>query len=269
MKKGLIGCGIALVVVLVIVAMAVAGSYNRLVKLEEGVKSAWGQVENVYQRRADEAEEGHRSGAPLPLGGRGRLAAEDPLERAGHRDDAAGVVPGGEAGLDGRRQDAARDRVRDLVLQAVPDLEAHLPVVQEGEEDHAVVEPLAPDLPRLGAAHREVLERLALERGHEDRDHLVAGALLDGRQAGIGVGERRRSDHAGEVGEVAARRRRHLECRRRRRDQAERGAEPGAHRARTAPSAPGRSPARPGSTASPRSRGCRPRAPWGTCGGRC
>ncbi|MBI4915895.1 MAG: LemA family protein [Acidobacteria bacterium] len=53
MKKGLIGCGIALVVVLVIVAMAVAGSYNRLVKLEEGVKSAWGQVENVYQRRAD------------------------------------------------------------------------------------------------------------------------------------------------------------------------------------------------------------------------
>ena len=53
MKKGLIGCGIALVVVLVIVAMAVAGSYTRLVKLEEGVKSAWGQVENVYQRRAD------------------------------------------------------------------------------------------------------------------------------------------------------------------------------------------------------------------------
>ncbi len=53
MKKGLIGCGIALVVVLVILVMAVAGSYNRLVKLEEGVKSAWGQVENVYQRRAD------------------------------------------------------------------------------------------------------------------------------------------------------------------------------------------------------------------------
>ncbi|MCJ7441805.1 MAG: LemA family protein, partial [Thermoanaerobaculaceae bacterium] len=33
--------------------LAVAGSYNRLVTLEETVKSAWSQVENVYQRRAD------------------------------------------------------------------------------------------------------------------------------------------------------------------------------------------------------------------------
>jgi len=53
MKKGLLGCGIVLIVVLVVVGMAVAGSYNRLVKLEEAVRSAWGQVENVYQRRAD------------------------------------------------------------------------------------------------------------------------------------------------------------------------------------------------------------------------
>ena len=30
-----------------------ASSYNRLVGLEEGVDSAWAQVENVYQRRAD------------------------------------------------------------------------------------------------------------------------------------------------------------------------------------------------------------------------
>jgi LemA protein len=29
------------------------GSYNRLVGLEENVDSAWAQVENVYQRRAD------------------------------------------------------------------------------------------------------------------------------------------------------------------------------------------------------------------------
>jgi LemA protein len=29
------------------------GAYNRLVTLEEGVKTAWSQVENVYQRRAD------------------------------------------------------------------------------------------------------------------------------------------------------------------------------------------------------------------------
>lgn len=29
------------------------GPYNRLVALDEGVDTAWGQVENVYQRRAD------------------------------------------------------------------------------------------------------------------------------------------------------------------------------------------------------------------------
>ena len=29
------------------------GGYNKLVSLDEAVKSAWGQVENVYQRRSD------------------------------------------------------------------------------------------------------------------------------------------------------------------------------------------------------------------------
>lgn len=53
MNKVLIGCGVLLVVGGLIVAMMGAGTYNRLVGLEEGVKSAWAQVENVYQRRAD------------------------------------------------------------------------------------------------------------------------------------------------------------------------------------------------------------------------
>jgi LemA protein len=53
MKKALLGCGLVLVVVAVLLVMAVMGSYNRLVTLEEAVKTAWSQVENVYQRRAD------------------------------------------------------------------------------------------------------------------------------------------------------------------------------------------------------------------------
>jgi LemA protein len=55
MKKMAIGCGVLLVlgiIVLVIVAIA-GGSYNRLVKLSQGVNSQWAQVQNVYQRRAD------------------------------------------------------------------------------------------------------------------------------------------------------------------------------------------------------------------------
>ena len=54
MKKGN-----ALVAVLVIlgflalIGLFFMGSYNSLVRLEEGVTSAWSQVENVYQRRLD------------------------------------------------------------------------------------------------------------------------------------------------------------------------------------------------------------------------
>ncbi len=57
MNKTMIGCAVALVGVLVLLGLVGVtsgmGSYNRLVGLEEGVKSAWSQVENVYQRRAD------------------------------------------------------------------------------------------------------------------------------------------------------------------------------------------------------------------------
>jgi LemA protein len=55
MKKIAIGCGVLLVlgiILLAVVAIA-GGSYNRLVKLQQGVNSQWAQVQNVYQRRAD------------------------------------------------------------------------------------------------------------------------------------------------------------------------------------------------------------------------
>lgn len=47
---------IALIVVgglLLIMGMSISGSYNGMVKGDESVQSAWAQVENVYQRRAD------------------------------------------------------------------------------------------------------------------------------------------------------------------------------------------------------------------------
>ena len=53
MKKG---CLVILAIVVVVgIALFgwVKGTYNGLVEQQESVKSAWGQVENVYQRRAD------------------------------------------------------------------------------------------------------------------------------------------------------------------------------------------------------------------------
>jgi LemA protein len=52
-KKGLLGClGIIVIVVLILVISGV-GAYNSLVGLDQKVRAQWGQVENVYQRRAD------------------------------------------------------------------------------------------------------------------------------------------------------------------------------------------------------------------------
>jgi LemA protein len=56
MKKTVVivlGVLVALGFLLLILIVAVGGSYNRLVKLSQGVDSQWAQVQNVYQRRAD------------------------------------------------------------------------------------------------------------------------------------------------------------------------------------------------------------------------
>ena len=52
MKKGLIVI-IVIAVVALGIFMWVKGTYNGLVTKQEGVESAWSQVENVYQRRSD------------------------------------------------------------------------------------------------------------------------------------------------------------------------------------------------------------------------
>jgi len=56
MSKSLLGCGAVLLALLVVAGglfLWGTGVYNRLVGLDEGVKTAWSQVENTYQRRAD------------------------------------------------------------------------------------------------------------------------------------------------------------------------------------------------------------------------
>ena len=55
-KKMLIGCGAVLgifILLVIIFASSLIGSYNKMVKLDENVKEKWSQVENVYQRRYD------------------------------------------------------------------------------------------------------------------------------------------------------------------------------------------------------------------------
>ncbi len=55
MKKFGVGCAVlgGIAVVGLILVLMGAGSYNRLVRLSQGVDQQWAQVQNVYQRRGD------------------------------------------------------------------------------------------------------------------------------------------------------------------------------------------------------------------------
>ncbi len=52
-KKFAFGCLGVIVLAIIIMALSAAGTYNSLVRLDQKVQAQWGQVENVYQRRAD------------------------------------------------------------------------------------------------------------------------------------------------------------------------------------------------------------------------
>lgn len=50
---GCVGIVLIILFILIVGAIAVAGSYNRLVGMQQNVDAKWAQVQNVYQRRAD------------------------------------------------------------------------------------------------------------------------------------------------------------------------------------------------------------------------
>jgi len=48
-----LGCLIVAIVAILVLVMPAIGAYNNLVTLDQAVQAQWGQVQNVYQRRAD------------------------------------------------------------------------------------------------------------------------------------------------------------------------------------------------------------------------
>src|SRR5438874_1190878 len=48
-----LGVVAAIVLFVIVLGGAIAGTYNSLVQLDQGVQGQWAQVQNVYQRRAD------------------------------------------------------------------------------------------------------------------------------------------------------------------------------------------------------------------------
>ena len=52
-NRGILGCLIAVALIVLVLVLPAIASYNNLVRLDQAVQAQWGQVENVYQRRAD------------------------------------------------------------------------------------------------------------------------------------------------------------------------------------------------------------------------
>jgi len=53
MQKAALGCGVILLLVILLTVFTAIGIYNGLVGSLQGVDAQWAQVQNVYQRRAD------------------------------------------------------------------------------------------------------------------------------------------------------------------------------------------------------------------------
>src|SRR6059036_490663 len=53
MAKDLLGIAGAIVLTVIVIGFTISGTYNSLVRLDQAAQAQWGQVQNVYQRRAD------------------------------------------------------------------------------------------------------------------------------------------------------------------------------------------------------------------------
>ncbi len=151
-----------------------------------------------HEQRAQLARAQPARAASLARRRRARVGAGDrAVDGVEPRRDAVRGASLAEARGDDVPENGGGDRVGEPALEPVADLDAHLPVVEEDEEDDAVVEALLADPPRLGQPDRVALEALALERAEDGDHHLVAAGGLPGREllleaVPVGGGQRAR-----------------------------------------------------------------------------
>src|SRR6185437_6066634 len=151
--------------------------------------------EQKDDRHEDERREvvvrlGHRAGA---AGRGGAGAAERDQHRRGAVDDAARELSLAEGRHDVALDDAAAQRVGQLALEAVADLDADGPLLRRDDEKRAGVLALFADPPGAAETVAEILDRIALQGIQRDDDDLLAGGALVRRELGdeaIALGRR-------------------------------------------------------------------------------
>ncbi len=103
-------------------------------------------------------------------------------QRFGRGIQSAGVIALTEMWRDVLFDHAPGKRVGDRPLESVTDFDPELPILDENEEDQAVVEFLVADLPAFGAPDRKIFEHFAAERREDVDDELRARSLFESRE---------------------------------------------------------------------------------------
>src|SRR5213083_959771 len=110
MNKFALGCGVVLAIllfILVVAALAIGGSYNRLVRLQQAVDQSWAQVQNAY-----------RCGATRTISGSARTTEQCAFAFTGRSGALSRVKSQSEfsqfAGAIGRNGESNLGRAREL-----------------------------------------------------------------------------------------------------------------------------------------------------------
>ena len=168
--------------------------------------------EHAPQRRAashreHEQERQHLEQARHALRRRARLrlgqglALDDPQHAIDAGGDSAGEVAATELRDDVFLDDPVRGRVGQCALEAVTHLDPHPPILQCDQQDRAVIDAAATDLPGLGDADRVLLDFLGLRRRDDQHGDLAALRALERPQLRV---ERRglvRRERSGKIGD--------------------------------------------------------------------
>ncbi len=132
--------------------------------------SRWNRPGDASRRRAE-------------LGLRQRLALDHAHDAIDAGADAVVVIAALERGRDVLLDDPVGGRIGQRAFEAVADLDAHLAVVQRHEQQHAVVDLAAAELPLIDDTDRVLLDCLGLRRRHDQDRDLAALRLLERRAA--------------------------------------------------------------------------------------
>ena len=107
------------------------------------------------------------------------LAVDDPDDPVDTCGNPAGEIPGLEFRRDDLVDDALGGDVGQRAFEAVTDLDAEMAVVLGDDDQRAVVDLLAADLPGFRHPQRELLDRLAIRRRYDQHRDLAALPRLE------------------------------------------------------------------------------------------